>query len=729
MVFVSRRGASAVRGFPPLRRLACAKTQRGRVLESSICIVFCLGLMIVPKVAVGELSPASLRVVVNSNEDGQIQPDEKLTLREAVELVNGTLSVEKLSNQEKAQVSSSNDSARIEFNLPTNQTTIQLHQELPALATPRLIVDGTSQPSYDASRSATAEIAIAQPIVTITPAANKEILRGFTVVADDIQIRGLSIYGFRSLNQGVTLTTPPADIFISHRLPPPNTKQQQPPNSNFPFGNKDVPPKGVVIENNWLGITPDEKMPEKTSAFGIYVFNSTRAKIIRNRISYHEGSAIITTVRAENTSIAENIIVGNGIAGMPDAVRLEGVINNSQLQGNLICGNDGAGVYLFKPVGKVKIHDNRIVFNGRRLRRAAVYLMGNENQVTDNEIRNQTGPGVAVTAFGSHGSGFGSAIANIIQNNKFSELEGLSIDLNTQQKLDISDFQRGDGPNPKRNSHNRRLETANGAINAPEFASSQLLLVNGQALISGQADPGTQVQIYRVQGEEKYGPLSEPLITLTANEQGKFSGSIAGLEAGEKISAIATHPKYGTSEPAYNAVITDPSRKNYSPSLIPTASPPKCVSAPQPPEPTPQPQPKPEPVRLKVPRIIHFALDKDFISQESATVLNQVIQVLQQYPFIAIEIEGHTDIRASDAYNLDLGKRRAMSARNYLLKQGIATERMTLRSFGEKQRRTAGNSVFDTARDRRVEITFKDTRGLDIILEEQENDLQIEPTP
>ncbi|BBD57435.1 hypothetical protein NIES2109_02010 [Nostoc sp. HK-01] len=682
-----------------------------------------------PQIAIAQSSPASLQVIVNSNQDGQIQPDDKLTLREAIALVNGNLSVEKLSNQEKAQVQPSNDNARIEFNLPPNQTTIQLQQELPPLATPKLIIDGTSQPNYDASRSATAEIAIPQPIIAITPATNQEILRGFTVVADNVQIRGLSIYGFRFLNQGATLTTPPADIFISHRLPPPNTKQQQPPNSNFPFGDKDIPPKGVVIENNWLGITPDEKMPERTSAFGVYLFNSTATKIRRNRISYHEGSAIITSVRAENTLIAENIIVGNGIAGMPDAVRLEGIIANSQLQGNLICGNDGAGVYLFKPTGNVKIHDNRITFNGRRLRRAAVYLMGNENQVTDNEIRNQTGPGVTVTAFGSHGSGFGNAIANIIQNNKFSNLEGLSIDLNTQQQLDISDFQRGDGPNPKRNSPNRRLETANGAVNAPEFASSQLLLVNGQALISGQADPGTQVQIYRVQGEDKYGPLSEPLTTLTVDEKGNFSGSLAGLRAGDKISAIATHPKYGTSEPAYNAIITDPSQGNYSPSPVKNSPPPKCVSAPQPPEPHPQPEPKPEPIRLKVPRIIHFALDKDFISQESTLVLNQVAQVLQQYPFIVIEIEGHTDIRASDAYNLDLGKRRAMSARNYLLKQGITAERMTIRTLGEKQRRTSGNTVIDTARDRRVEIIFKDTRGLEIILEEQEKDLQIEPTP
>jgi hypothetical protein len=53
---------------------------------------------------------------------------------------------------------------------------------------------------------------------------------------------------------------------------------------------------------------------------------------------------------------------------------------------------------------------------------------------------------------------------------------------------------------------------------------------------------------------------------------------------------------------------------------------------------------------------------------------------------------------------------------------------MTIRSFGEKQRRTTGSERLDYARDRRVEFIFKDTRGLEIIFETQEEDLQLEPT-
>lgn len=659
----------------------------------------------------------NLKITVNSNQDSAVQPDEALTLREAIEIVNGTLPLDRLSPAEKTQILPQQSNSRIEFTLPAAATSIRLTAELPPLTTPGLVIDGTTQPGYDASRSATAEIAIPIPVVVITPERDRTIFRGFTVVADNITIRGLSLYGFNSPPQGATLPTPPADIFISHPFPPPNTRQQ-PPNSNFPFSAKNLPPQGILIEQNWLGIPPNETMPSQTSAFGVSVFNSLGTTIRRNRIANHEGSAIITAVRAENLLVTENIIVGNGIAGMPDALRLEGMINNTKINANLICGNDGSGVYLFKPQGQVQIQQNQILFNGRRLRRAAVYLMGSGHQVNGNQIRDQAGPGVVV-------SSFPPSDRNQIQNNRFSALEGLSIDLNTGQNLDPIHFQIGDGINPPRNSPNRRQDTGNAAINAPQFISSEWLILNGNVNIQGTADPGSQVEIYRVtEPTNAYGSLSEVLTTVATDEQGKFTARLSNLQPGDRLSAIATHPQYGTSEPALNAVVRAIDGTNPTPE-VPQPVIPRCTTAPVPPEPPPV-QPPPEPLRIQVPRNIHFALDKATISQPSAAVLAQVVAVLQQYPFIVVEIQGYTDPRASDAYNLALGNRRALSVRNYLLRQGIAPERLTLRSFGEKQRLTTGSSPLDYARDRRVELIFKDVRGLDLIIESQENDLQLE---
>ncbi|BAZ66100.1 hypothetical protein NIES4106_08470 [Fischerella sp. NIES-4106] len=702
-----------------------------------------------PEVAFAQTPTPAVRVVVNSSQDGSPTPDNAVTLREAIAIINGTLPTAKLSAAEKAQVTpTTGGGSRIEFNLPAATTTIELQTQLPDLATPGLVIDGSTQPGYDSQGSATAEIAIPVPVVAITPAANKEILRGLTVVADGVTIRGLSIYGFtgKPIKQilgnlafdtdpkPVTLTTPPGDIVIAHRFPPPDISRQKPPNDSFPFRASDVPPKNVVIENNWLGLTTNEQMPEQTSAFGVYVFNSQGATIRRNRIYYHDGSAVITSVRGENTVVQENILVANGIAGMPDALRFEGLVNKSQILGNLICGNDGAGVYLFKPQGGVTIQNNKITYNGRRLRRSAIYLMGSNHQVVGNEIDYQAGPGVVVSAFPRNDVGQRKpGVKNIIQNNKFAALEGLSIDLNTQQNLDVSDFQVGDGPNPRRDSPNRRLETGNGAINAPEFKQRAFPPTANNVTLQGKADRGSQVTIYRLGDYQRgYGALSEVLATVPVDQSGKFSATVENLQTGDAVSAIATDPQYGTSEPALAAIIgTDGTKPNLQPSSIPN-QPPQCTSRPvppPPPEPPAPPPPPPEPpetIRIQAPNNVHFALDKSFISAESAAVLDRVAVVLQKYPFIVVELEGHTDPRASNAYNLALGKRRALAVRNYLLRKGITPERMTIRSFGETQRKTEGNSRVDYARDRRTEIIYKDVRGIELIVEPQEQDLQIE---
>jgi outer membrane protein OmpA-like peptidoglycan-associated protein len=247
-----------------------------------------------------------------------------------------------------------------------------------------------------------------------------------------------------------------------------------------------------------------------------------------------------------------------------------------------------------------------------------------------------------------------------------------------------------------------------------------------QVNIDGTADPDTEVDIYRVADKVDpnlpYGSLSEYLTTVKADAKGKFAASLNNLQVGDTISAIATDPQYGTSEPAFNARIVNPDLS--APELakvdatIPACTtPPQIVQAPPPPD---------QPIVLSVPRQIHFALDRDAISPISAKILNRIADVLKQYPTIMITLEGHTDPRASDAYNRELGFRRSRAVRNYLMRQGIASERMTVRSLGETQRASQGNQVTDYARDRRVEIEFTDVRDVEIRFESQKEDLQLE---
>ncbi|EKV03552.1 outer membrane protein/peptidoglycan-associated (lipo)protein [Leptolyngbya sp. PCC 7375] len=669
----------------------------------------------------------TVQATVNSSQDGPITPDEQLTLREAIAITNGTLNLTDLSAAEQQQVTPSSGNSVIAFDLPADNTTIELQSLLPVLAQPGLVIDGTTQTGYDATKSATAEILVAIPVVEITSADDAEVFRGLTIVADDITIRGLSLYGFTSQHRA-TESTPPADIFIAHKLPPPDTSQQDIPASNFSFYDENHPPQGIIIEQNWIGIPTDDTIPKQPSAFGVSVFNSQGVKLQHNRISYHDGSGVITGARAENLEIVENLIVNNGLAGMPDAIRLEGRINNGLITGNLMCGNDGSGIFLFKPQGAVEISNNDIRFNGQRLRRAAIYLMGNDHQVRDNHIANQKGPGVVVTAFSQGGTTHSQR--NVIENNRFENLEGLSIDLNTRRNRGVQDFQRGDGPNPLRDSNQRRRDTGNSAINPPQFDSPEFFAIDGQVVIQGKADIGSTVQLYLTRGNTgEYGPLTTPLATVNVTEDGTFTYTPADLRPGDVISGTSTDPNYGTSEPALNTMVvalgeTSTTHPNRMAST--TAESVQCTTPPLPPAPPAPPAPEPEVIRLEVPRNVHYGLDEDFINPDSAVILDQIAAVMVQYPSIVVDLHGHTDSRASVAYNQDLARRRANNARRYLIQQGIAPERMTIRSFGETELLVEEIDRVNYARNRRVEFVFSDVRGVEITFVDQEEDLQIE---
>lgn len=82
---------------------------------------------------------------------------------------------------------------------------------------------------------------------------------------------------------------------------------------------------------------------------------------------------------------------------------------------------------------------------------------------------------------------------------------------------------------------------------------------------------------------------------------------------------------------------------------------------------------------------IYYDLDKADIRPDAAIELDKLVKILQDNPNIRIELSSHTDDRASDAYNLDLSQRRAESAVEYLVSQGIERDRLVARGYGESQ--------------------------------------------
>lgn len=102
---------------------------------------------------------------------------------------------------------------------------------------------------------------------------------------------------------------------------------------------------------------------------------------------------------------------------------------------------------------------------------------------------------------------------------------------------------------------------------------------------------------------------------------------------------------------------------------------------------------------------IYYDLDKATIRPDAAVELDKLVKILMDNPEIKIELSSHTDSRATDAYNKDLSQRRAESAVNYLVSQGIAAERLVAKGYGEEQPIVAEASTEeDHQRNRRTEF-------------------------
>jgi outer membrane protein OmpA-like peptidoglycan-associated protein/tetratricopeptide (TPR) repeat protein len=82
---------------------------------------------------------------------------------------------------------------------------------------------------------------------------------------------------------------------------------------------------------------------------------------------------------------------------------------------------------------------------------------------------------------------------------------------------------------------------------------------------------------------------------------------------------------------------------------------------------------------------IYFDLDKSNIKKEAALDLAKILDVMAEYPNMKIDIRSYTDSRASLKYNEELSKRRAKSAKDWLIKNGINPNRLISKGYGETQ--------------------------------------------
>ena len=82
---------------------------------------------------------------------------------------------------------------------------------------------------------------------------------------------------------------------------------------------------------------------------------------------------------------------------------------------------------------------------------------------------------------------------------------------------------------------------------------------------------------------------------------------------------------------------------------------------------------------------IHFKFDKYDLDSDSRRILQGNAEFLKRNQDLHVEIQGHSDERGTNNYNIALGERRAHSTKKYLVSQGVDSSNVNVISYGEEK--------------------------------------------
>jgi outer membrane protein OmpA-like peptidoglycan-associated protein len=102
-----------------------------------------------------------------------------------------------------------------------------------------------------------------------------------------------------------------------------------------------------------------------------------------------------------------------------------------------------------------------------------------------------------------------------------------------------------------------------------------------------------------------------------------------------------------------------------------------------------------------------FRSNKSTLLSTARVKLDQVAAALMAVPARNLSVEGYTDSRGSEAYNLDLSKRRAGAVRDYLVLKGYPTDHVVASGKGMSSPIADNTSAEGRANNRRVEIVIQ----------------------
>ncbi len=329
-----------------------------------------------------------LSTITVSTTADETAADSALSLREAIEVSNGTLAVSSLSTQAQAQVSGAVGSTNtIDFNIPTTDPgydattgvwTIALGTALPAISTNAAIIDGYSQPG--AAENTLAQGDNAKLAIAISGTGGGSIV-GLTIGGPGSQVHGLDVENFGYA--GIVVTAANVQVsgcFIgtdpTGETAAPNATGLIIQNSSNLIGGPNVGDRNVISGNAGYGILiPDQAGdPLNIEPTGNLIDNTyigtdaAGTKAIGNGASgiYDSGSG---NTYGSNQPNLGDVISGNKAGGLKatGSITIEGNYVGTDVTGEVALGNLGGfpGIYTSQDVGGAPvlstIIDNNVV--------------------------------------------------------------------------------------------------------------------------------------------------------------------------------------------------------------------------------------------------------------------------------------------------------------------------------------------------------------------------------
>lgn len=118
--------------------------------------------------------------------------------------------------------------------------------------------------------------------------------------------------------------------------------------------------------------------------------------------------------------------------------------------------------------------------------------------------------------------------------------------------------------------------------------------------------------------------------------------------------------------------------------------------------------PQPEVEKIAIKLHVLFDTDKHFVKPKYYPEIEQVVEYMRRFPETSVTLEGHTDSRQTDEYNIALSQRRMNAVRNIMIeKYGIDGSRIRAVGYGESRPEVPNDSPENMQLNRRVVAIFE----------------------